>query len=228
MKRSSKDVLISRELIVGVLLGAIIATVLTFLALKTFGAQAEQMSREGGVVSLILTALAALAEGAVAWFIYLELKHGRRSEVISATNDLYQEWWSGEMRDHRTALKRFIDSDRADRMSKKHTMKDVNHNETIEAEKTGSKGSVVKLVHFFDRVGWLGAAELIDVDYVLGPMEHIMRRTWVTMADFMTTERDSRQQKGDRLDPVYNYGFEWLYRYSCEKNHDQASLMAGT
>jgi hypothetical protein len=165
---------------------------------------------------LLATLLAAVANLAAACFIYLELLHSRKSEVTRATTAIFEEWWSIDMRKNREALFRdFIPNERARFLHENKSMKDVGSNT--------EKGSVIALVHFFDRVGWLGAAELIDVDYILGPMQHVMRRTWVAM--FPLIEKERRFRESHRLDPVYNYGFEWLYKYSSEPENNQAELL---
>src|SRR5579875_944699 len=174
------------------------------------------------VFGLVIEGLGVVAEAAVAWFIYLELTHSRHEGLKEATQGLYIEWWSSEMRDHRTALKWFLENKRKELVEAGSSMKDVPHDPYKESE---LKGSVVSLVHFFDRVGWLGAAGLIDVDYILGPMQHVMRRTWMAMADLILKERKIRSST-DRLDPVYNYDFEWLYLHTCESGGDQGDLMS--
>ena len=73
-----------------------------------------------------------------------------------------------------------------------------------------------QLCYFFDRVGWLGAAGLIDIDYVLGPMQHSVRRVWMAMEPFIQNERKPESAK--LLDPVYQFGFEWLFKRSDEKH----------
>jgi hypothetical protein len=73
-----------------------------------------------------------------------------------------------------------------------------------------------KLTFFYDMIGWLGAHGLIDVDYILGPMQHHMRRTWWVAK--VLIERD-RQRRGDYwLDPVRHLGFQWLFEYSEKRN----------
>lgn len=73
-----------------------------------------------------------------------------------------------------------------------------------------------KLTFFYDMIGWLGAHGLIDVDYILGPMQHHMRRTWWVAK--VLIKRD-RQRRGDYwLDPVRHFGFQWLFEYSEKRN----------
>ena len=77
------------------------------------------------------------------------------------------------------------------------------------------------MCYFFDRVGWLGAAELINVDYVLGPMQHSVRRVWMAMESLIQKER--KPESAEWLDPVYLLGFEWLFKRSDTKH--QATLV---
>lgn len=87
----------------------------------------------------------------------------------------------------------------------------------IEATVENDKGRIRKLCYFFERVGWLGAAGLIDVDYILGPMQHVVRMVWLAMEPFIIQERNV-----EHIDSVhhtvYLSGFEWLYRRSEQKH----------
>ncbi len=77
---------------------------------------------------------------------------------------------------------------------------------------------------FFDRIGWLGAAGFLEVDYVLGPMQHVMRRTWIVMEPLIQREREFTLDK-TAFDPVFQYGFEWLFKRSSETQKHQAYLL---
>ena len=53
------------------------------------------------------------------------------------------------------------------------------------------------------RLGWLGAERLIEIDHILGPMQHLVKRTWWVMEPLIERARVA--------DPVYATGFQWLY-----------------
>lgn len=74
------------------------------------------------------------------------------------------------------------------------------------------KGRLANLTFFFDEVGWLGAAGLIDVNHILGPMQHVLRRVWWVTKPLI--EKDRQKELGYLLDPVRHFGIEWLYQRS--------------
>ncbi|MFH2040206.1 MAG: hypothetical protein ABIJ65_12305, partial [Chloroflexota bacterium] len=77
--------------------------------------------------------------------------------------------------------------------------------------------------YFFDKVGWLGAAGLIDVDYILAPMQHYLRRAWIAMEPLINRSREFSNDKP--YDPVYQWGFEWLYLRTNQTRKHQARLL---
>ena len=86
--------------------------------------------------------------------------------------------------------------------------------EFVESSKPSLKdrGRLANLTFFFDEVGWLGAAGLIDVNYVLGPMQHVLRRVWWISKPWIELDREG--ESGYWLDPVRHFGIEWLYQQS--------------
>ncbi len=94
---------------------------------------------------------------------------------------------------------------------------------TVEKDLGQAGEKLRRLTGFFDKVGWLGAAGLIDVDAVLAPNQHTMRRVWIAVGPLIGVER--KAGSGGRLDPVYRLGFEWLFRRSEQQSHHQADLL---
>ena len=155
-----------------------------------------------------LTVLILLATAIIYW---RGTKQAARKSTWEATNEIYKEWYSDELNElRRYFYEEFLPAHRSEPIGK--GMKE------IVAE---DKGRVRRLCYFFDRVGWLGAAGLINVDYVLGPMQHSVRRVWMAMEPLIQKEREPKSTK--LLDPVYQFGFEWLFKRSNKKH--QAKLV---
>jgi len=114
-----------------------------------------------------------------------------------ATDAIFKEWWGDEM----ARLRRYFYEDF---LRKRYpglqngSLKGIDDN-----------GQIRQLMSFFDRVGWLGAAGLIDVDFVLGPMQHVLRRVWFATGVSILKERERCEPM--RFDPVYCCGFQWLF-----------------
>jgi hypothetical protein len=164
------------------------------------------------IISIISAFIALFA-------VILSLERNRQEKsrsIRESTEDIFKEWWSEELRDLRKYfLNEFIFKHRASLINK--SMKD------IEKFIPEDNGRTRRLCYFFDRVGWLGASGLIDVDYVLGPMQHTMRRTWFVMEPLISRERELGT--GKHFDPVFQFGFEWLFMHSCRLNKQQALLL---
>jgi hypothetical protein len=181
-----------------------------------------------GVFISIIIALIAL------WFSLQSNRQAQRTSIREATEVIFKEWWGDELRDLRKYFfNEFVPKHRAKLIRK--GMKDIDQ---IIPE---DKGRTTQLCYFFDRTGWLGAAGLIDVDYVMGPMQHTMRRTWIVMEPLILRERELRKgssiaeaqkagsvQASDadlRFDAVFQFGFEWLFRRSSHPAKHQANLL---
>jgi hypothetical protein len=140
----------------------------------------------------------------------------RISNVKESTDAIFQEWWSDDMNQLRLYFFRdFLPKHWAGLQGV--SLKEVEH-------KISDDGQIRRLTGFFDRVGWLGAAGLIDVDFVLGPMQHGMRRVWFATEPLILKEREIGRL--ERLDPVYRLGFEWLVKRSEQAGKHQADLLA--
>lgn len=162
------------------------------------------------VIILGFTASILLATGIIYW---IGTKQAARKSTWEATHEIYKEWWGDEL--HRLRkyfyvefLPTYVPRYRYELIGK--GMKEI---DKIIGE---DKGRIRRLCYFFDRVGWLGAAKLIDVDYVLGPMQHSLRRVWMVMEPFIQKERGPGSDH--LLDPVYQFGFEWLFKRSNKKH----------
>jgi hypothetical protein len=136
-----------------------------------------------------------------------------KDSIREATQQVYKEWWGDELRDLRHYFYReFIPKYRQQLIGKSIR--------EIELTVNDDRGRIRKLCYFFERVGWLGAAGLIDVDYIMGPMQHCVRFVWLALEPFIMEER--KPQNLPLLDSshhsVYLSGFEWLYKRSTHKH----------
>lgn len=157
--------------------------------------------REGATVLLLLITVI------IYWLI-------RRDAAISghrdATMQVYHEWWGDEM----NALRKYFFREFLPQHRQRLLGKSIRE---IESIVENDKGRIRKLCYFFERVGWLGAAGLIDVDYILGPMQHVVRMVWLSMEPFIIEERNV--EKIDSVHhTVYLSGFEWLFKRSEQKH----------
>jgi len=163
-------------------------------------------------VILGFTALILVETAIILW---RGTKQAARKSTWEATNGIYIEWYCDELIElRRYFYTEFLPLHRS-KLTGKEGLKEI---ETVISE---DEGRARRLCYFFDRVGWLGAAELIDIDYVLGPMQHSVRRVWIAMEPFIQKERKPESAK--LLDPVYQFGFEWLFKRSNETH--QAKLV---
>ena len=146
----------------------------------------------------------------------------RRTKVASsaarrqASEIVFGEWASEEMREtRRYFFGTFVPTHRPH-------LQEVSLSEVSDAV-ADDNGRVRRLCNYFDRLGWLAAAELIDADYVMGPMQHSMRHVWLVVKDMVDTERE--RITCDKIpDPVFMAGFEWLYLWSDQKRNAHAML----
>ena len=171
----------------------------------------QQFNLLDHIVSLIIL----ISMAVIYWMIR---RDALKNAIREATQQVYKEWWSDELRDLRQYFYReFLHKHRRE-------LKGKNIKE-IESSIIEDRGRIRKLCYFFERVGWLGAAGLIDVDYILGPMQHCVRFVWLAMEPFILEER--HPQNLEHVDAVhhsvYLSGFEWLYKRSCRKH--QADLI---
>jgi hypothetical protein len=147
-------------------------------------------------------------------FIYWMMRRDAvKDSIREATQQVYKEWWGDELRD----LRRYFYREFMPNYRKELLGKCIKEIELTFAE---DRGRIRKLCYFFERVGWLGAAGLIDVDYILGPMQHCVRFVWLAMEPFILEER--KPQNLSQIDSshhsVYLSGFEWLYKRSSQKH----------
>jgi hypothetical protein len=72
---------------------------------------------------------------------------------------------------------------------------------------------LIEIMYFFDKVGWLSKAGLINTDFILGPMHRWVLKTWKDIEPMIQARR--------KIDIINNKGFEELAkyaeRYSLEK-----------
>ncbi|HBE79738.1 MAG TPA: hypothetical protein DDW65_18465 [Firmicutes bacterium] len=136
-----------------------------------------------------------------------------KNSIREATQQVYKEWWGDELRD----LRRYFYREFVPNYRKRLLGKCIKE---IELTVADDQGRIRKLCYFFERVGWLGAAGLIDVDYILGPMQHCVRFVWLAMEPFIVEERKPHNltEVDSSHHSVYLSGFEWLYKRSAHKH----------
>jgi hypothetical protein len=91
---------------------------------------------------------------------------------------------------------------------------------------------IFEVLAFFDEIGWLCAAQLVDADRLLPPMQHVVRICWRVFGEAILNERGRAQtkvahDKATRLhwSPLYFQGFEWLYKRTQRPSKSQARLI---
>ena len=165
------------------------------------------------VFNTIVNLLNALGFIFIALALYLQYKQYKKERAVTireATWAVFDEWWGEELENLREYFYKFIreHSDELKVLRNKDNMGLGDIKEHFEED----NGRLLKLTYFFDQVGWLGAHGLIEVDYILGPMQHVMRRVWWTTDCFIENQRKPADQHW--LDPVRHWGLQWLYEYS--------------
>ena len=166
----------------------------------------------------LLSALAGALLGGTLGLLgaYLQFRQRQKEARREATDRIFEEWWSPHFADLRKYFfQEFVPKYRIS-LNRKGMKR-------IADEISEDRGQSQKLCFFFDKVGWLGAAGLIDVDYVLGPMQQAMRRCWIVMEPLIRHEREIGSE--GRPDPVYQFGFEWLYERSSKPRYHLSELV---
>lgn len=168
--------------------------------IRHMGTYLIQIREMATIVMLFSTAI-------VYWMIR---RDGAIKAHRDATQQIYMEWWSDEMNSlRRYFFREFLPLHRNELLGR--SIREIEY--IVEND----KGRVRKLCYFFERVGWLGAAGLIDVDYILGPMQHVVRIVWIAMEPFIIEERNINHIESAHHS-VYLSGFEWLYKRSGKKH----------
>ena len=164
------------------------------------------MGMVGDIASLLLLVIMAV----IYWMIRYDAV---KNAIREATQQVYKEWWSDEL----NALRKYFYQEFVPLYRKQLLGKCIKE---IEMFIENDAGRIRKLCYFFERVGWLGAAGLIDVDYILGPMQHCLRFVWLAMEPFIIEERQPHNlsQIDSVHHSVYLSGFEWLYKRSTKKH----------
>lgn len=167
----------------------------------------------------IISLLASIIVAIVAIIALILTSQGNKQNTKNALREssdiIFQQWLSEDMR----SFRRYFFNEFLPLNARKLNGKSLNEIDKVIED----KGRTRKLCDFFDKLGWLGAAGLIDVDYVLGPMHHAMRRIWITLEPLILNERKFKFTGS--FDPIFLDGFEWLYKYSCLPGKDQASII---
>lgn len=183
--------------------------------------------------------LAAIATAggflAILYSLHLQRRTNERSQQVAtrdATEVIFRRWWgfesgypeSGE--DIKAGITRDIPALRRYFYTEflpwywanganvqEISLKSLSKEASLVGDPTLSdRGRFANLTFFFDEVGWLGAAGLIDVNHVLGPMQHVLRRVWWVSKPWIEKDRETESEYW--LDPVRHFGIEWLYRRS--------------
>ncbi|MCX7110191.1 MAG: hypothetical protein NTX45_08695 [Proteobacteria bacterium] len=163
-------------------------------------------------IATVIIALCALIIASRNW------NSSRQKNLKDATDKIFEEWWHEDTKALRTY---FVD----EFLSSKLPLLNGCSMKSVEKIVQGDDGRLNRLCYFFDRVGWLAAAGLIDVDYVMAPMQHFMRRLWLTIEPQVMFERQLVPDKTPLFDPVYYKGFEWLFRRSSTWHGHQAFVL---
>jgi preprotein translocase subunit SecG len=174
-----------------------------------------------GVVANVAQVLAFFF---IACALILQWAQNRRENKLAvreATWKVFDKWWN-EMNPARDGFYQFINH-HAEEM---RNLREKNASTPSDQPRIGlgdvailykDYGPQVKqLVYFFDEVGWLAARELVESDFILGPMQHVLRRVWWSTDFLVEAEREPRA--GKWLDPVRLWGLEWLYNQSEAKS----------
>jgi hypothetical protein len=142
----------------------------------------------------------------------------RRTEAREATTTLMTEWWGEELRD----LRRYYRTEFSRNAAVLVCGPDGEALSFREMEDSwpADRGRLRTLCFFFDRVGWLGAAGLVDVDYILAAFQHYVKDVWSKVEPLVTQERTPENNN-----PVFLCGFEWLHKRSDLSGKDQAHLI---
>lgn len=173
-------------------------------------------------IATVIASLGVLAEVGVATFIFLEWRHSNRAEVSRVTENIFTEWWSDALREHRRYFYQvFLVEDRPKLVASGLGLKDLRPAARFDAN--DERHRVTQFCYFFDRVGFLGASGLLDVDYVMAPMQHVVRRVWWAVEPLVKRSREADSTYG--ADPNFLYGFEWLYERTEREGCSQAALM---
>jgi hypothetical protein len=150
--------------------------------------------------------------GFTVWSLSRQRKETRRN----VTSKIWEEWWGKYLE---TLRKHFYDvvDNRPEEIQKLRAMH-IGLNQ-IEKYLPGDEGQLRKLTYFFDQIGWLGMSKLIDIDIIIGPMAHVIRRVWFVTEPFIKVQREEQREKsgGKWLDPVRHIGFEWLFKQTEKK-----------
>ena len=136
----------------------------------------------------------------------------RRRNIRDATGSVFEEWWGDDLGQIRVFFFEefcFLPLVRsAPEVPFRCLMRALDSDYTTK----GMSMRIRRLCNFFDKVGWLAAAALIDVDDVLGPMQETVRLVWRVLGTSIIASRE----EAPRADtgPVLFYGLEWLYKRS--------------
>jgi hypothetical protein len=165
------------------------------------------------IVAAIAAGIALVSLGCSAALYRL----ARRTEAREATAALMTEWWGPELAE----LRRYYRTEFADFHSQLASGGEMPFRELERRLRQEGHGSELRrLCFFFDRVGWLGASGLVNVDYVLTAFQHYVKDLWLTMQPFVEQER-----RREYRNPIFLFGFEWLNRRTAEPGKDQAHLI---
>ena len=138
-----------------------------------------------------------------------------RTNTREATRAIFDQWWGEDLWKLRNYFYREFLHEHYQKVTG-CSLKQVRRR--IAAD----EGRLLQLTGFFDKVGWLGAAGLIDVDYILGPMQHVVRRVWFATEPLI---RKTRGPSDGWFDPAFHLGFEWLYLRTTQPKRTHAELL---
>jgi len=131
----------------------------------------------------------------------------RRSIRLQAQHDLWKEWWSlEETASWRYSVFNLFVPDYWANLVNDDSISLKNLSESLPQEWCDHPR---RLAWWFDQVGCLAAQRLVEADFILVPMQHLVKRTWWVLKPFIDRAR--------RSDPLYCYGLQWLYDESVRR-----------
>ena len=131
------------------------------------------------------------------------LKIGEKTIISKETQHIYDLWFSVDFKITRARYREII--------AEKKLTPDWQQKEWDQLFTPGESTDIMKLLYFFDKVGWLANTDLINKNYMLAPMHKCVIEVWNDLECFVVSARKLKD------DPVFNMGFGELAKYAQRK-----------
>jgi hypothetical protein len=131
------------------------------------------------------------------------LRFGEKTIISKETQNIYDLWFSVDFKIIRERYKEII--------AGKKSIPDWQKKEWEQVFTTEESTDIMKLLYFFDKVGWLANTDLINKNYMLAPMHKWVIDVWNDLECFVLKARKSKD------DIVFNMGFAELAKYAKGK-----------